>query len=589
MSSRLAATIRAPTLKPWSVAIFDALRPDMTKFVSSSILPLLEDLDHRRIVVGAPVKSGKREIVEYIAMRDLVAPPMRPKRVHVFISAFHRKADEDQRVELTKHNLAVFSISGNTAARSAMECLMWIESKVADGLLVVLHFDECDYGSGSEQSVSDLWREIRNNPKVSCILYSATPEEVLYSGEVEHEGLAEMREEILDGHHVRYDPPPTYCGPARFLDADLVHVATPFFDKAALTLQGKQIIADFKEAIQADKRRNIIVLRLSYSVGGNKKENKAIHQFASSWRSFPELAGFDVVFDTEDKETVEWSNPDYWRRKMPTEVPTIIVVDQKSSRSTEWRCHDRVFAVHDFRNRVARFSTISQAVERVNHYEDPEKGIHFQPIRIYCHKKTLLLSAGKITYDEYMTAAWEPKKITGTSLFTIRNVITKQLHPDYPHPLDPASRDLALQKLECFARLELADRVKGSIKQVPVYDVVFHPTDEARWSNTAQVAYARAITRSVAQNPFPLSREKGLEGLRFKGYFQGNWTVLDYDTQVKEQQNWGARTKGADGIYNSQRVICYQNGELGVAVRIDTGARKQESTLKAFKSMYGTR
>jgi hypothetical protein len=86
-----------------------------------------------------------------------------------------------------------------------------------------------------------------------------------------------------------------------------------------------------------------------------------------------------------------------------------------------------------------------------------------------------------------------------------------------------------------------------------------------------------------------LSSEKGLEGLRFKGYFQGNWTVLDYDTQVKEQQNWGARTKGADGIYNSQRVICYQNGELGVAVRIDTGARKQESTLKAFKSMYGTR
>ena len=58
--------------KPWSVAVFQHLRPHMTNFVDNRIIPLLEDTECRRIVVRAPVKSGKREMVEYIAMRDYV-------------------------------------------------------------------------------------------------------------------------------------------------------------------------------------------------------------------------------------------------------------------------------------------------------------------------------------------------------------------------------------------------------------------------------------------------------------------------------------------------------------------------------------
>jgi hypothetical protein len=440
--------------------------------------------------------------------------------------------------------------------------------------------------------MSDLWKEVRLKEGLCSILYSATPEEVLYSGEVEHEGLADMVQEIFDGHHVRYEPPAGYCGPAKFLDEDLVHVATPFFEKEGarlvLTSQGSEIIRDLKTAILADPRRNIIVLRLSYSAGGNKRDNMAIHQFVSGWHSMPELAGFDVVADIEGEDTVDWSDEVYWRRKMPVEVPTIIAVHHKSSRSTEWVCHDRIFATHDFRNKVARFSTISQAVERVNHYEQRYNG--FQRIRVYCHKKTLLLSAGKIDYNEYMTPAWEARKITGTDTFTIRNVMTRTVHPDYPLALDAKSRDAALQKLECYARAELADRVKGSVKSVPVYNVRFYPTDEALWHATAQVAYAGVHnTRSVTHNPFPESRRHGAgEAGRFKGYFQNLWKVLDYERDVKDVSNWGARAKDGER-YKPQRTICYSQGVLGVAVRIDTGERVKESTLKAYKSMYGPR
>jgi hypothetical protein len=586
--------------KPWSVAVFESQRPHMTNFVRQAILPHLEDFEVRRVVVRAPVKSGKREMVEYIAMRDSVGVPT---RVHAFISAWHRKADEDQREELVGQNMAVFSIMNGAALE---RCRVWMEMQLAKGLQVVLHLDECDHGSGSNQTLSLLWREVRDNERISCVLYSATPEEVLYSGEVENDDLSEMVGEILDGHQVRYTPPAGYCGPAKFLEENLVHIALPFFEKVdgrfVLSAQGKEIVRDLKASILANPRRNLIVLRLSYSVGGNKKEHKAIHQFIRACGSFPDLAGFDFVADIEadtdvrgsrvEKDTVEWSNPTYWRRKMPVEVPTIILIDQKSSRSTEWACHDRVFATHDFR-KVARFSTISQAVERVNHYEQKYGG--FQPIRVYCHKKTLLLSADKIDYKEYCTSAWLSKKVDrrtsgGAEVYMIRNRFTNQPHPHWPTPVPPAIADRALQVLECFAPVSLAERIKGSVKNVPIYETRFHSVTEANWTARAGdlCPAVSGRTRSSMKNPFPESRTHGLEGGRFKGYFANSWRVLDYETEVNGVENWGARAKGSDGLYKAQRVICYREGVLGVAVRIDTGRKQLKNTLLAFKSMYGS-
>jgi hypothetical protein len=57
--------------KPWPVAVFEEQRPHLTKFVRESIVPLLDDSECRRIVLRAPVKCGKREMVEYIAMRGV--------------------------------------------------------------------------------------------------------------------------------------------------------------------------------------------------------------------------------------------------------------------------------------------------------------------------------------------------------------------------------------------------------------------------------------------------------------------------------------------------------------------------------------
>lgn len=594
--------------KPWSVAVFEAQRPEMTEFVRHDILGLLDDEECRCIVVRAPVKSGKREIVEYIAMRDKVEHPV---RAHAFLSAWHRVADEAQRAELARQNMAVFPLANKA---NLAPCVAWIGEQLAKGLQVVLHLDECDYGSGSKQVLSKLWCEVRKNLRITNILYSATPEEVLFSGEVENDAM-EMMAEMLTGHQVRYTPPKGYCGPERFLKDGLVRAAMPFFHKTddgySLSAQGKEIVRDLRASIEANPRRNVVVLRLCGGEGGNKREHKSIHQFLGAVHSFPELAGFDLVADLAEgrgepkeengvtilKETVGWSDPVYWRRSMPTDTPTIIVVDQKSTRSTEWACHDRIFAQHDFRASVT-FTTVSQAVERVNHYEQKYGG--FQPIRIYCHTKTLRLSAGQIGYNEFMTDLWESRKVDtrstgGVELYQIRNKATKALHPRYPDPVDAATRERVMQELECGATTKLSNRVEGRVANVRVYRTQFHPvadTTAKGWDTfVASLDIRRSITRSF-KNPFPLSMTKGLEGGRFKGRMacqrgEELWRVLDFARDIEGRASWGHTEVGEDGRDQSQRVICYHDGVLGVAVRVDTGEMAQMNTLKAFATMYG--
>jgi len=597
--------------KPWPVAVFETQRPHMVNFVRNQIVPLLEDEECRRIIVRAPVKSGKREMVEYIAMRDGVE---QPTRVHAFISAWHRKADEEQREELGHQNLVVFSICRIEPLNA---CLSWIQTQIEKGLQVVLHLDECDHGSGDKQLLSQLWADVRNNTKVNNILYSATPEEALYSGEVENDDLNTMISEMLGGHHVRYTPPTGplgYFGPRKFIDEGLVNVAHPFFDNATRSLsdQGKEIMHNFKESIAANPRRNVIVLRLSYSVGGNKLENKAIHQFIRLCSSFPEMEDVDVIVDKEDEysikgrsnvscDVVEWSNPKYWRR-LATGIPIIIVIDQKSSRSTEWACHDRIFATHDFRN-AAKFSTISQAVERVNHYGQKYGG--FQPIRIYCHKKTLLLSADKIKYDAYTEDLWEGRKVNrrtsgDVEVYQIRTTaLPHSLHPSYPDPVDGKTRDFILQELECYAKCALSARIKGRVVHKIKYETSFHAVTPDTWESLIHSADSplRMVTRNKFKNPFPLSKthSRGDDGTVPEGAWKGRlaarkgeslWRVLQYK-DVKDVSSWGHTDIQEDGMDKALRVICYNNGVLGVAVRIDTGDREKVSTLKAFRSMYG--
>lgn len=591
-SSRPIGAGAGPSPKPWSVDIFQQYRSHLTTFVDTKLVPLIRASECCRILVRAPVKSGKREIVEYAALRDISKDP---KRVHAFISAWHRIADDEQRYELKQHNLHVFSIIDR---KKADECITWISRQNALGRHVVVHLDECDHGSGTRQILGRVWRDIRENANVTTVLYSATPEEVLFSGEVEDVDFTDLIDEMINmGYCVRYTPPEGFCGPAAFLDADLVHEATPFFRKTGdgtfgLTPQGRAICADLMASIVRDPLRNILVLRLSYSALGkgraDRKENKAIYQFLRNIDQFPELADFAVLVDKDEfdipsarvlKERIQWANSIYWRRTA-TGIPTLIVIDQTSSRSTEWACHNRVYATHDFRN-ILQFGTISQAQERVNHYIGKYGG--FQPIKVYGSLKTFQFSAGRIDYETYLTNEWYSRKVDRRrageeDLYEVKKTETNELHPECAAgPVSRQDADRILQECASYADPSLSARVRGGVKNVPIVRTTWHPCNAETFPIvTMSPEFVEQAGGHRFQNPFLQAQ---MEGDRYRGVLRGHRRVLDYDTDVQPyREGFGVRIK-------HRLQICYRNGVLGVALRTVEGYETQ-NTLVAFRTMY---
>ena len=423
-----------------------------------------------------------------------------------------------------------------------------------------------------------------------------------------------MMEEMVAGHRVEYEPPEGYCGPKRFLEEGLVREAKPFFEREGTTLriteQGREVLTDLRASTAAAGRRNIVVLRLSYTMtvgsSNQRKENKAIYQFLRNLASFPELEGIMIVADKGDKfnaiagllpQTIGWSNKSYWELFTDSR-PVILVIDQTSTRSTEWACHDRIFATHDFRNDIT-FSVVSQAQERVNHYT--QKYGAFQPIRVYGSVKTFQLSAGRIDYGTFLKNEWKKQKVDRRTageaeLYKIIHSTTRLPHPSYPEPVSPAAADRALQNLGCFAEADISARVTGTVKLVPAIRVTFHPCDRASFG---VLATTLAVGHTF-QNPFDQSIAVMTRlGLPLTGPMLGylrKWNVLNYDTDLKARDSqtgavygagWGF-TLTSGGTSNPRVTVCYKDGVLGVALRTMTGSRMVDR-LSAYKSMYPSR
>ena len=574
---------------PWSVALFEVLRQHLTMFIRIIILPHLDE-DCTRILIRAPVKSGKREMVEYIAMRDY---SHHPHRVHAFISSWHRTADEEQRDELRAHNLKVFSI---ISISIATECIAWIVQQLAAGKRVIIHIDECDFGTGQRQILGRVYRQFNNNDNVVFILYSATPQEVIFSGEIDCKVDADYEDlvdEVERGILCEYSPPAGYCGPSRFLDEGLIFDAKPFFEENPFRLseQGSTIMRDLRESMRVNPERNVVVLRLS-SADGNEKINKQIYKFLQGVHKCDDLKDCIVIADNLEKkngkidgilsENIQWSYLPYWESKT-TKYPIICVIDKTASRSTELKCHHRIFAYHDFRNSIT-FTTQSQAQERVNHYEGTYGG--FQPIRVYGHRKTFELSAGRISYAEYMTNTWYKQKVNSRiskgEFYHIKNSKTDVIHPDYPLPFTLEETNRTLQNLSSFSEVKVSQRVRGRSKHVPVFGCEFIPctkeTFDEKKDEIAHILQGSVMQIPKFKNPFLESEKKEKKDELWMGYLR-TWDVFEYDNI---DQGWGITGPGG----STRLTICYRRGELGIAVRWNTGNKQEKNTLETYKSMY---
>ena len=523
--------------------------------------------------------------------------------LHVFISAWHRSADEEQRDELAEHNLKIFSINNKN---NRDKCIQFLQEQIRDGYSIRMHLDECDHGSGSRQLMSPIWRYVRDRDDVKTILYSATPAEAALSADFppgsddgEDTDYNEMIDEFEDDNVsviVKYVPPSQFCGPARFIQEGLIVNATPAFDvlndRIQLTPQFKKIVRDLQtQLLVPGNTRNIVMLRLPYSTGGNRKEHKAIYRFLESLHLFPELIPFSVLVDKDDytgsvsraiKMKIQWSNGEWWRLICGSgDRPILVIYDQTCSRSTELACHDRVFATHDFRNEIT-FSVVSQAQERPNHYAGAGlKYSAFQPIRIYGHLPTFQLSAGLIEYEDYMKISHKIKT-TGGNIFQIVDKSTGDVIPDLRFATKREA-EYKLMEMGSFAEPKLSSRVKGNMKTMVVCESGFIACNLETFDHVAKPYILEKLNREGRriQNPFVESMQNSAGSDRLMGYLRG-LRVLHYDEDIRDS-SWGFTERQ---INNEVRVtVCWRGDEVGVGWRIPRSMRLR-NRMTSDKSMF---
>ena len=643
-------------MKPWSVDQFEEYRSHMTTFVRSKVVPLLnqhELSNVKRLLIRGQVKVGKREIVEYIAVRDSI----NQMRVHVFISSFHRKADDSQRDELELHGIHVYSIH---SARRRAAAIKFISEQLefSPNMFVVIHWDECDYGTGDRQNLAEIHKKFRDHPRIFNIYYSATPEEMLFSNEIARNRYPDdsvISDFYECGIVINYTPPVGYCGAQEFLDNNLVFQALPFFECHGNTIrlsdQAKQIIADARTEMKATNRRrrrmqdalddaeeagdlarveaikaemaqlpvrNIIALRLPYFLNdddddeceddaSSNKACKAIYTFLKYSQYVDELRDVEIRADKPDvkelyvlpnvtTEVVQWGKKCYWNG-IPTDNIVLVVNDQTSTRSTEWVCHDRIFATHDYRKRVT-FNTVAQAQLRPAHYKQNYGG--FQPIRIYGDVKTFRFAVGQISAVEYLNSEWRimPIKKSDPPMFRIQNGVDDN-RPMPAIKVDGITYEGLPNKAGYSAEIaqrmlvqlggtnngspKVSQRVRGTGKMVPVIKPKFYPCEPAE---------KLAVLNSIIEDPEFKGLLKGhtftVAGLfahqdpdtqLYKGFLRDR-KVLEYD-KIKNEL-WGIRIDKE----HVRLTECYKYGKLGLCLRVATGELREVNDLESYKSMY---
>jgi hypothetical protein len=607
----VAAMSKSSSSGIWTKEDFLRNRPELSKFIDDNIKYLLEK--NRISGIKAPVKSGKRQMVEYIKVSD-----KNPKRKHIFISAFHRIADESQRKELENYGLKVYSICNK---KHSDKCLKEITKLIDnDKNEVIIHLDECDYGSGYKQNLAKIWEKFKGNTMVKLILYSATIEEAAFSAE-----LKEL--EYSDSKVYRYYPPETFCGPKTFLSKGLVSEVEKFFyldkekQKFVLSKQGLEIIMGLKESIKDNPNRNIVIIRLSYfDKNTNYDKKKAIYNIIENIYNIDgfDIEQFRIIIDKGDSKfnemdginllDIKWTDKTSWDPKKgihPKETLTLIFIDQTSSRSTEWECHHRIYAYHDYRKNVC-FATVSQAVERVNHYSTKYSD-GFQPIKVYCPMNVIQLSAEDISYSDYLNACWykklvEDKEVKGTGkgkakgkgkgkaeakakkyIILNSNSQNETRHQIYNNEYEKEEAKKILAEIN--KKYIISDRTETKLIKRPIVECEFYPCNKGDYEKLKEDIKERYNLKSEKQNPFVNSekeKEKNPKKYptdKYPGYLR-EWKVFTYE-EIKNHPGWGMTD------CNERLTICYKDDELGIAVRKSTGEQELQTSLAtSSKSMY---
>jgi hypothetical protein len=326
------------------------------------------------IVCPAPVKSGKREIV-------ICGSLLKDKKSKHYYAVNLLRIDTKEQVE----ELNAYGISTYVGRdlRSKLENIKRdIEEAMKNGITIYLHVDELDYGSGVKQCFADFLRFTMKLPVVH-IFYSATAFEMLYAQGIKFRVC-------------NFKPEASYRGTEYFLNNGLVHQAEEAFfyynNKGILELspQGEECC----RLINVKEGKNIGVVRITtmedkQSVYQNVKANCGQAK-SSVKRSLDKIFGKDnyVIKFTDKDSSLFWgdreknsSSRTAWY-DLPFNKPVLHIINQTSSRSTEWAIQQHLAFYHSYR-KESSITTILQYDTRCFGYRDTTCHIYTSDVEIF--------------------------------------------------------------------------------------------------------------------------------------------------------------------------------------------------------------
>ena len=350
-------------------------------FVNNEICQKLID---KHVCVLAPPKSGKRIMVQSLSL-------MMPYAYHFFITSLDRTDIKDQIKEFEKFKIETTVLTNSGKNNKTNDVKTTIKKQLDIGNEIVIHYDECDYGSDKNgmagKFIADLAGEF-DNGNLHFVVYSATPEEAIWSK--------------ADYHLAHFKPNDNYKGPDFFITNNLIEDPVPFFTNVSgslvLTNKTKSILNDWS---LSDKR--YLVLRLNYLLDDDNSKKKTNSKNENSKR-IRGLSAFSFANDNsrlqdaidkhvknnniyvhfiDQNESFEWYFEDKSTGKNGSwsaykDYKYIFVVNGTCTRSTEVGFHPDIYAWHDYRKKdktlSTTYGTYAQAIGRVFHYLPDYKG-----------------------------------------------------------------------------------------------------------------------------------------------------------------------------------------------------------------------
>ena len=345
---------------------FEKKYSHLTTWVRTDLEPIIH-IHNLHTIVVAPIKCGKRLIMEYMSLRNNSGTGN--KVIHFYLSALNRKDERNQLDELKDiYGFEIF------IARKHAQLLARIKQVEHLYDIIYVHLNESDYGTGNDSCLSKIFDQMIAINKVKVIAYSATQEEAMYS----YFGNQQF------SRIVYYNPPPTYRGAKWYLDNNKVKEATPFWDAATKTFEPQGI--ECLDMLKASNK-TFGVVRFPWGMKTIRDKGDFEHAVRTQY-------GFNVVFVDGDN-SFDWSQSkdSMCDLLLSAKRKTVLVVCQTITRSTEVYFHDEITFWHGAERKNAAANTIMQADGRPIYYD----GTYSNPvdITIYSSLEVFEYYAGK--------------------------------------------------------------------------------------------------------------------------------------------------------------------------------------------------